>query len=388
MSLARVVVGRLARASGSVRQMSTLPGLKFDDLVVTRTDSPKEKPADKSALGFGKVFSDHMLTAKWTIDGGWGAPHIHPVENLSLHPASTCLHYGLQCFEGMKAYRGEDGKIRQFRPDLNIARFNKSSSRLAMPTMDPDELKKCIAELVRMEKDWIPEGRGYSMYIRPTMLATSGALGVGPSQEATMFVLLSPVGAYYSGGFQPIRLLASTKYARAWPGGVGDTKCGGNYAPTIKPQQEAVADGCDQILWLMGDDHSVTEAGTSNFFVHWVNSDGVEEVVTAPLDGTILEGVTRQAVIDLLNEGSVKCNQYKFTMADLTQAIDDGRVKEVFASGTAVTICPIKEILYEGKMYSIPIPDGTAGENTKLLTNTMFDIQYGVTEHDWAPVIA
>lgn len=203
-----------------------------------------------------------------------------------------------------------------------------------------------------------------------------------------MFVLLSPVGAYYSGGFQPIRLLASTKYARAWPGGVGDTKCGGNYAPTIKPQQEAVADGCDQILWLMGDDHSVTEAGTSNFFVHWVNSDGVEEVVTAPLDGTILEGVTRQAVIDLLNEGSVKCNQYKFTMADLTQAIDDGRVKEVFASGTAVTICPIKEILYEGKMYSIPIPDGTAGENTKLLTNTMFDIQYGVTEHDWAPVIA
>eukprot|EP00040_Diaphanoeca_grandis_P023065 m.124893 g.124893 ORF g.124893 m.124893 type:complete len:396 (+) comp29088_c0_seq1:99-1286(+) len=359
------------------------------NLVIEKTQTPQAKPAPNTELGFGNLFSDHMLVCNWTIDDGWEAPKIEAMRNLSLSPAAMCLHYGLECFEGMKAYRGVDNKVRLFRPDLNVKRFNKSSRRFLMPTVDEVEFKKCLAELVKLDADWIPEGRGQALYLRPTMIATAATLGVKPSPAAMMFVITSPVGAYYAGDFRPIRLFATAEYARAWPGGVGDAKCGGNYAPTIMVQQQAANEHqCDQILWLLGDDEYVTEAGTSNFFVHWINEQGVEEIVTAPLDGIVLEGVTRQAVIDILNGEDIGVTERVFKMDELVKAIDEGRVKELFSSGTAVTICPIKEILYKGKLHKVDIPEGGAGPNTKKLTKTIFDIMYGVTPHEWAPVIA
>eukprot|EP00038_Savillea_parva_P022949 m.39148 g.39148 ORF g.39148 m.39148 type:complete len:399 (+) comp5760_c0_seq1:106-1302(+) len=394
MSAASLLVRRVSVSTAGAATLPTrtfgvrcMSAFSHANMTIEKASTLKAKP--DGPLGFGQLFTDHMLTAVYNEKtGGWQAPKIQPFQNLSLSPASLVFHYGLECFEGMKAYRGVDGNIRLFRPELNFARFNKSSARLAMPTLPVDEFRKCLFSLVEMEKDWIPEGRGYSMYIRPTMIATTPALGVGPAKEAMMFTILSPVGAYYAGGFKPVRVLADTHYVRAWPGGTGDAKCGGNYAATIVPQRLAMEKGCDQVLWLFGDNHQVTEVGTSNFFVHWVTPEGQEEIVTAPLDGTILEGVTRQAVIDTLRQGDITVSERKFTMSDLCSAIESGRIREVFSCGTAVTVTPIKEIVYQDKMYTIPIADGEAGDLTKKLTKAIFDIQYGnVPDHDWAPIV-
>eukprot|EP00729_Bicosta_minor_P019375 gene19375-32432_t len=308
-------------------------GLEHARMTVEKTTSPRQRQEDKLKLGFGQIFSDHMLEADWSREAGWEPPRIKQVTT------------------------GIDGGIRLFRPDLNIARFNRSCDRLALPTVDADEFQQCLEDLVRLDADWIPEGRGYSMYLRPTMIATQETLGVSPTSHAKMFVITSPVGAYYAGGFKPIRLLADTNYVRAWPGGVGDTKCGGNYAPTIYPQQQAMAAGYDQILWLYGEEMQVTEAGTMNFFVRWTNKEGKEELVTAPLDGTILPGVTRQALLDLCREwGEFDVTERVYTMDELVEAIED--VGE------------------------------DAGPLAQRLTDAIFDIQYGVVDHDWAPKIA
>jgi len=363
-------------------------GLEHARMTVEKTTSPRQRQEDKLKLGFGQIFSDHMLEADWSREAGWEPPRIKPFENLSLPPSTLVFHYALECFEGMKCYKGIDGGIRLFRPDLNIARFNRSCDRLALPTVDADEFQQCLEDLVRLDADWIPEGRGYSMYLRPTMIATQETLGVSPTSHAKMFVITSPVGAYYAGGFKPIRLLADTNYVRAWPGGVGDTKCGGNYAPTIYPQQQAMAAGYDQILWLYGEEMQVTEAGTMNFFVRWTNKEGKEELVTAPLDGTILPGVTRQALLDLCREwGEFDVTERVYTMDELVEAIEDGRVKEMFGSGTAATISPVKEIVYNGKALASPVGED-AGPLAQRLTDAIFDIQYGVVDHDWAPKIA
>jgi len=362
---------------------------QHDRLVVEQTAAPKDKIQDVTQLGFGKYFSDHMLDCDWSSAEGWHAPRITPFQNLNLCPSSLVFHYGLECFEGMKAYRGLDGECRLFRPEMNVARLNKSASRLALPTVEPEDFIKCLKDLIRLDQDWIPEGLGYSMYMRPTMIATEPVLGVGKSNNAKLFVLLSPVGAYYSGGFKPVRLLADNKYVRAWPGGMGDTKSGGNYGPTIMPQKEAQDQGFDQVLWLFGDDHQVTEVGTMNLFAHWINEDGVEELVTAPLDGTILAGVTRQSVLDLANEwGQLTVSERTFTMPELQAAIQDGRVKEIFGSGTAATISPVAEIVYNG--VSLKVPTAETQEDSSFLSNrvseTIFDIQYGrIEDHPWAP---
>lgn len=381
-------VARVARRAFSAAP--ALAPLQHSRLYVETTLSPKQKIMDPLQLGFGKYFTDHMLTARWTSESGWDAPHIGPFQNLSLPPSATVFHYGLECFEGMKAFRGVDGRVRLFRPDLNARRLLKSSQRLALPTFDTEQFLLCLKDLVVKDQAWIPDGRGYSLYIRPTAISTQPTLGVGACSSSLLFVILSPVGAYYATGFKPVTLLADTRYVRAWPGGTGDTKCGGNYASTIKPQAEAAARGCQQVLWLFGQEQLVTEVGTMNLFVLWKTEKGETELVTAPLDGTILEGVTRQSVLDLARKwGDFKVSERHYTMPELSAAIKSNRVLEMFGAGTAATVSPVRSILYNDETLNVPVGDGDAGAVAKRVLQELFDIQYGVVrEHVWAPIIA
>lgn len=247
---------------------------------------------------FGKDFSDHMLEINWTADGGWEQPRIYPLQRFSLHPATTVFHYAIECFEGMKAYRGMDGTIRMFRPDLNMARFNFSMARLSLPPFPEESLLSCIQELLKVDERFIPEGEGYALYLRPTAIATDEGLYLTKPTSARIFVIMTPVGPYYPTGFKPVRLLANTERVRAWPGGVGNAKCGGNYGPTIESQVEAAQYGCHQVLWLYGEEHRACEIGAMNFFVLLGKKDGTLELVTPTLDdGDILDGVTRRSVV-------------------------------------------------------------------------------------------
>ncbi|EGD72457.1 branched-chain-amino-acid aminotransferase [Salpingoeca rosetta] len=364
-------VAMQARSASSGAQ-----ALKYENLVESTTTSPGTLP-DPTTLAFGKQFADHMLVCDWSKEEGWAAPVIEPYGDFSLSPSALVLHYGLECFEGMKAFRGVDDRVRLFRPQRNITRLLKSSQRLTLPSFDGDAFLKLLTHLVKKDAAWVPAGRGYSLYIRPTHIATQPILGVGATEQSRLFVINSPVGAYYATGFKPVRLLADPQFVRAWPGGMGDTKCGGNYAPTILPQQHAAERGCQQMLWLFGEDEKVTEVGTMNLFMHWKNDDGVEELITAPLDGTILEGVTRQSIIDLANQwGEFQVSEKYFTMGQLTRALKEGRVYEMFGSGTAATVSPVGEILYREETLSIPLELETSGKLSKRFMDELFAIQF------------
>ncbi len=362
--------------------------LNASSLVETLTDSPKPKPTIEG-LAFGTKFSDHMLTADWTHTTGWAAPEIRPLENFSMHPASCVLHYAVECFEGMKAYRGDDGATRLFRPDLNARRFQRSASRISLPAFDEDAFVQLITRLVAVDRDWVPEGEGRSLYLRPTMIATQAALGVAPTTEARMFCIASPVGPYYAKGFAPVTLLADPTYTRAWPGGVGFTKCGGNYAATLMPMNEATTKhGCEQVMWLYGEEELVTEVGTMNLLMHWINEQGVEELITAPLDDMILDGVTRRSTLDLArNWGEFDVREAYFSMPQLLRALDEGRVKEIFGVGTAATVSPVGGIVYKGEKYEIPLARGNIGHVGDRIKDELFDIQYGRKQHEWAVVV-
>mmetsp|Transcript_20050 Transcript_20050/g.34107 ORF Transcript_20050/g.34107 Transcript_20050/m.34107 type:complete len:306 (+) Transcript_20050:166-1083(+) len=235
--------------------------IDLSQLHIIPTDSPKEM-MPREDLMFGKSFSDHMLEVDWDADQGWHDPVISKYHFFNISPAATALHYGIECFEGMKAYKDANGDIRLFRPEKNMARFNSSMERLAMPTLDQEGFLACLKALLRQDASWVPEGEGYSIYIRPTAIGTSPYLGVEPSNHVKVYAILSPVGPYYKSGFKPVKLFADTTNARAWPGGVGAAKVGGNYGPTILPSKQASEKhGSNQVLWLYGEDHQITEVG-------------------------------------------------------------------------------------------------------------------------------
>jgi len=342
----------------------------------------KPKPP-VNELAFGKIFTDHMLTIDWTAEHGWQDPQIKPFENFSVHPGSKVLHYAQELFEGMKAYRGVDGKIRLFRPHHNMKRMNTTAARACLPTFDGPELVECIRRLVILDREWVPHDTSSSLYIRPTMIGTEATLGVAPSSEAKLFVLLSPVGPYYSTGFKPVNLLADPKYVRAWPGGSGSTKMGSNYAPTLWIQKIAEQHGCHQCLWLFGPDHEITEVGAMNLFILMSTTDGTLELVTPTLDsGVILPGVTRKSIIELVGKwDGIKVTERKITMGEVMNARAQGRLIEMFGSGTAAVVSPVGGLHYQGVMHSIPTPkDGLA---VKVLA-AMSDIYYGRTPSTWA----
>ncbi|KAK0707477.1 branched-chain amino acid aminotransferase [Lasiosphaeris hirsuta] len=360
-------------------------------LTIEKTTKPKElKKAE--TLVFGQNFTDHMITIEWDIKTGWKAPRIKPYQNLSLDPATCVFHYAFECFEGMKAYKDKAGKIRLFRPDKNMTRFNTSAARIALPTFEPRALTELISKFVQLESRFIPEQRGYSLYLRPTMIGTQKTLGVGPPGSALLYVIASPVGPYYPTGFKAISLEATDYAVRAWPGGVGDKKLGANYAPCIVPQREAMSRGFQQNLWLFGEEEFVTEVGTMNFFVAMKNKEtGQKELLTAPLDGTILNGVTRDSVLALAREKlepqGWKIDERKYTMKELDDAASEGRLIEAFGSGTAATVSPVRSISWKGKLVQCGLQDHEeSGEITNLMKGWIEARQYGDEEHEWSLV--
>lgn len=342
----------------------------------------KPKPP-VSELAFGKIFTDHMLSIEWDVNSGWHAPKIEPFKNFSMHPGAKVLHYAQELFEGMKAYRGVDGKIRMFRPMHNMARMNLTATRACLPNFDGMELLQCIRELVMMDSEWVPHDSSSSLYIRPTMIGTEATLGVSPAAEAKLFVILCPVGPYYSTGFKPVNLLCDPGYVRAWPGGSGFTKMGSNYAPTLWTQKIAESNGCHQCLWLFGEDHEITEVGAMNLFIFLTNEAGEKELVTSPLSsGVILPGVTRRSIIELCSEWEgIKVSERKITMGEVMKARAEGRLLEMFGSGTAAVVSPVGGLFYEGTMHPLPTPeDGLASR----IMSVMSGIYYGRLPHTWA----
>lgn len=371
----------------SKRFASTLPSINPSSLVLEKTSTPKTKYTDKNSLVFGREFTDHMLQVEWDQKEGWKTPKITKYENISISPAASSLHYALQCFEGMKAYIDEAGKIRLFRPEENMKRLNNSAARIRLPTFDEAAFLKCLKEFVKVDKEWIPRGKGYSLYLRPTLISTQNTLGVGPASTALLFVIASPVGPYYPQGFKPVRLLADDVNVRAWPGGTGAFKLGANYAGGIQPQTEAAAKGFSQILWLFGD--QVTEVGTMNMFVLWKTKEGKQELITPPLDGTILPGITRDSILQLCKKwGEFEVSERKFTIHELMEASKEGRLLESFGAGTAAIVSPIESITYKGTEIKVPIVQELgAGKLAKRILDTILAVQYGEQPSPWSVVV-
>lgn len=369
-------------------------------LSVTPTTTPKDL-TPHNELVFGRTFTDHMLTLEWTTQTGWLPPNITPYQNLSLDPATCVFHYAFEAFEGMKAYKDRSGNVRLFRPDKNMARMNRSAARIALPTFDGKAMTRLISQFVQLEERFIPSERGYSLYIRPTIIGTQRTLGVGPPGSALLYVIASPVGPYYPTGFKAISLEATTYAVRAWPGGVGNAKLGANYAPCIVPQMQAAARGFHQNLWLFEDidpktgekvDY-LTEVGTMNLFVALRQPDGTKELLTAPLDGTILEGVTRDSVLELARQRLApqgwQVNERKCTMQELAGAAQEGRLLEVFGAGTAAVVSPIRAISWREQLIDCGLPASEeAGPIARQMKDWIEGIQYGDEEgHPWSVLV-
>ncbi|KAJ9075037.1 branched-chain-amino-acid transaminase bat2 [Entomophthora muscae] len=365
--------------------------LSASSISIQKTDSPKPL-VPNSQLLFGKTFTDHMLAIRWTHEGGWQTPEIKPYGNISLDPAALVLHYGLECFEGMKAYKGKNGEIRLFRPEMNLKRMNLSAKRLTLPAFDEAEFLKCIEQLLKIEERWIPQEKGYSLYLRPTFIATQPSLGVTSSNEALLYVICCPVGPYYPTGFKAVSLYATREYVRAWPGGTGNMKLGGNYAPGLVAQKLAADNECQQNLWIFGEEDKITEVGTMNLFVHLKTKEGETVLISPPLDGTILPGVTRYSILDLARQwDEFKVLEREITMHEVCEAVQEGRVIEMFGAGTACIVSPIKKILYDGKHIDIPLdPNNSEAQAGPLATRffeTILDIQGGDVKSEWSHVV-
>jgi branched-chain amino acid aminotransferase len=397
--LALSAAGIRSNSSASLDPMTgevvSLPDIQPGRLEVTQNPNPTPPPPS-SSLVFGHTFTDHMLTIPWDIVSGWGVPRIQPYGPLSLSPSCTVLHYGQTLFEGMKAYRDESGRVTLFRPDMNMKRMNNSAKRIALPTFNGDALLDLIKTLVKMDKHWIPQEPGHSLYIRPTLVGTQKVIGVGPPNEALLFVICSPVGPYYPQGFKPVSLYGTTEYIRAAPGGTGAYKLGVNYAPGVMPQKLAAAKGYQQNLWLHGPDHLLTEVGTMNMFIAFKKSDGSTELVTPPLDGMILPGVTRDSVLTLAREhasGKKKLpglpdklvvTERPISMSEVQAASKDGSLLEMFGSGTAAVISPVDRIGYMGGDVHIPIEEDGMGPVSRGIWKELVGRQVGNIDSDWS----
>jgi len=331
----------------------------------------KTKFSDESQLGFGKIFTDRMFIAEWKVGQGWIDARIEPYAPFALDPACLVLHYAQEIFEGLKAYRWADGSIALFRPEMNARRFNLSAERMCMPEVPEELFLKGVEELVKLEADWIPSSAGTSLYIRPTMIAVEPVLGVKPSDHFYFYVILCPVGAYYAGGFNPVKIMVEDRYVRAVAGGTGEAKTGGNYASSLKAGLEAKGKGFDQVLWLDGlERRYIEEVGAMNMFFAYGN-----RVVTAPLEGSILNGVTRNSAISLAGELGFTVEERKIDIDTIMADIFSGTITEAFGSGTAAVITPVGALCY--KEQNLSIGTGGVGPLTQTLYDTLTGIQTG-----------
>ena len=342
--------------------------------IIKATAKSRKPQPDDSDLGFGRYTTDHMFLMDYTQAGGWHDPRIQPYQALLLDPAAMVLHYNQEVFEGLKAYHLDDGGIGLFRPDKNIERMNASARRMVMPEVDPGLFLEALQELVRIDREWIPTSQGTSLYIRPTMIANEPALGVRAATQYLFYIICGPVGAYYPGGFKPTRIFVSNEYVRAVRGGAGAAKTSCNYGPTLMETKQALEKGYSQVLWLDAVERRfVEEVGTSNIFFYL---DG--ELVTPPLGGTILAGVTRDAVMAMARHWGIRVTERLVAIDEVVAACGNGALTEMFATGTAAVIAPVGTIGYQGKDYQVA--DGHTGPLTQKLYEAVTDIQYARRE--------
>ena len=346
---------------------------------ITRAAAKKARPKDKD-LTFGTVFTDHMFVMNFQEEKGWYDPRIEPYGPLSLDPAAAVLHYAQAVFDGLKAFRGKDGTVRLFRPQKHIARMNNSAKRMCIPPLDPEMALKSLVALVGLEKEWVPSTVGTSLYVRPTIIANEAFLGVRPAHSYIYYVILSPVGAYYPEGMNPVKILVVDKYVRAVEGGVGAAKTSGNYAASLYAAEEAKHAGFTQVLWLDGRERKyLDEVGTMNIMLKIA-----DEVITPPLtSGTILPGVTRDSALTLMREWGLRVAERQVSIDEVAQAAHRGTLKEVWGTGTAAVISPVGELAYKGER--IVVNQGRIGELTQKLYDAIVGIQYATARdtHGW-----
>ena len=345
------------------------------DIRYELTQNKKEKPPADS-LGFGKYYTDHMFVIDHTEGCGWHDARIVPYAPLQIDPAAMVLHYAMESFEGLKAYRQPDGTVRLFRPEKNAQRMINTNHRMCLPSLPVEDFAQAVKALVKTEEDWVPSEEGTSLYIRPFVIATEPHLGVRPSATHQFLIICSPVGAYYSTGINPVKIFVEDEYTRATPGGTGFTKCGGNYAASLISQVKAHDLGYEQTLWLDGVEHKyVEEVGSMNCFFK-INGT----IYTAPCVGTVLPGVTRMSCIELLKKWGFTVSEERLAVADVMKASKEGHLEEVFGTGTAAVISPVGELRYEGEVAYIN--DGKIGEITHKLYDTITGIQWGKLPDD------
>lgn len=344
-----------------------------------RPEQMRTKPADSESLGFGRYFADHFFATEFTRRHGWHLTRIEPMRYLQLDPAALCLHYGQEVFEGLKAYRGCDGRVNLFRWRQNAERLQRSCERLMMETVSTEFFGRAVRSLVLLERDWIPEAPGCSLYIRPTLIATDPFLGVKPGEEYAFYVIVGPVGAYYASGFKPVSIWVSTEDVRAVKGGLGEAKTAANYAHSLHAQQKAKALGYNQVLWLDAIEHRwVEEVGTMNIF--FVMGD---QVVTPPLGGTILPGVTRDSVITICRDWGIEVVERMISIDEVIESAHNGKLKEVFGTGTAAVISPVGDLSYKEK--DTIINGGEIGPLSQRLYDYLSRLQRGEEDdvHGW-----
>ncbi|QTA83638.1 Branched-chain-amino-acid aminotransferase [Desulfonema limicola] len=344
------------------------------ELTIKKAGKLKPKPEDESKLGFGRLFTDHMFNMDYNPEKGWHNPRIEPYSSFDMDPATMVLHYGQAIFEGLKAYRTDKGDIQLFRPQENFHRANSSNRLLCIPQIDEHFALDALKELLRVEKDWIPSAPGTSLYIRPTIIATDVFLGVRASDTYRFFIILSPVGAYYPEGFNPVKIWVTVRHVRAVRGGIGEAKTPGNYAASLVAGEQAHKEGFTQVLWLDGvEQRYVEEVGSMNIFFY---IDG--ELVTPALNGSILPGVTRDSVIALARMWDIPCTERRVAIEEIMNAQKDGKDIEVFGTGTAAVISPVGTIRFRDD--TVILNDNKVGPITQKFYDALTDIQYGRVE--------
>ena len=343
------------------------------EIKIIKTTTPKEKP-EASTLGFGKIFTDHMFIMDYAADKGWYDARIVPFQNLSIHPASTVLHYGAEIFEGLKAYRRADGKVQLFRPLENIRRLNTSADRLCLPLLPEDLAMEALTTFVRMEESWTPSAPGTSLYLRPFLYGNDESLGVHTVHNATFVIIASPVGSYYKEGINPVKIMIEDEDVRAVKGGTGYAKCGGNYAASTRAGERAAQKGYSQVLWLDGVHRKyIEEVGAMNVMFKIGG-----EIVTPMLSGSILPGITRKSCLEILKKEGYKVSERLLSIDELEKAMADGTLEEAWGTGTAAVVSPIGELCYKDQKYTVG--GGKIGEVTQHLYDTLTGIQWGKTE--------
>ncbi len=340
------------------------------EIKITKTQNPTKLPAEDT-LGFGKVFSDHMFVMDYEAGRGWYDARIVPFGRISLHPASTVLHYGSEIFEGLKAYRAENGDIQLFRPMENIKRMNNSADRMCLPAIPEDMMLEAITTFVNLERDFVPHSFGTSLYLRPFLFGNDESLGVHTVHHATFMVIASPSGSYYKEGINPVKIMIESEDVRAVKGGTGEAKCGGNYAASNRAGDKAAKRGYSQVLWLDGVERKyIEEVGAMNVMF---KIDG--EIVTPALTGSILPGITRKSCLEVLRSKGYKVSERRLSVKELVDALKSGKLEEAWGTGTAAVVSPIGKLCYEDIEYDVN--GGKIGETTQMLYDTLTGIQWG-----------